>query len=215
MKKQKHMEHWKYIVTAEFFKNAKSFMKLWKEKSMIDGYNVAIFEKEVPDTVFEWERDESNTNQEFFSESLSAQKKRKIIEPIRHSTLLRKDVSSERIINENENVKFHFSNQWNKIKNSLVRNDEILNNIVKKLKSIMQKNGEQEKKLVWMENECLHIHSWVETKSITQKEIEESGLKLIDNAKSQSEPKVPYRDFGVVYDTEDKQFMHKLKVIRI
>ena len=215
IKKQKHMEHCKYIVGAEFFKNAKTFMKLCKEKNMIDGYNVAVFEKEVPDTVFEWERDESNTDQKFFSESVSMQKKRKIIEPIKHSTLLRKDVSSERIISENDNVKYHFTNQWEKIKKSLVRNDEILNKIVRKLKSVMLKNDEQKKKLVSMENAWLHIHSWVETKSVSLHENEESAMKLIGNGKCQSEPKEPYRDFGVVYDTEDKQFMHKLRVIRI
>lgn len=215
IKKQKHMDHWKYIIEAEFFKNARSFLKLCKAHNMIEGRKVALFEEEVPDMVYECERDNSNTNSKFFATDLSNYKKRKIIAPVKHSTLLRTDVSSERIIDENDNVKYHFASQWEKIKESLVKNDQILNSIVGKLKSIMAKNDIQSKKLVSMENTWIHVHSSIESKSMILDSSEAWSMDKIDSAKCQSQPKVPCRDFGIVYDTEDKQFMHKRKVQRI
>lgn len=212
-KKQKHMEHCKYIIDAEFFKDARAFLKLWKSHNMIDDTKVALLEDEVPDTVYEYERDDSNANQRFFANDISAQRRRNILDPVKHSTLLRTDVASERIINENENVKYYYATKVEEIKESLVRNDQILQKIVGKFKSIMEKNDLQKKKLLSMENSWLHIHSSIESKSMLQENIDMDALKKIDEARSQTKPKDPYRDFGVVYDTEDKQFMHKRKVL--
>jgi len=214
-KKQKHMEHCQYIINAEFFKDAKTFLILCKSHNMIDNDKVALFEDVVPDTVYECERDDSNTNQKFFATDLKASKKRAIVEPIKHSTLLRNDVSSQRLINENDNVKYHFANQWERVKESLMKNDDVLQNIVSKLKSIMDKNELQKMKLVSMENTCLHIHSSIESKSMIQESMDKTTASIINDAKNQSKPKESYREYGVVYDTEEKQFAHKRKVVRI
>jgi len=212
---QKHMEHWKYLIEAQYFKNARTFLKLWKINNMIDGNRVALFDREVPDTVWEWERDDSNINERFFSENISIQWKRKLLQPIQHSTLLRTDVSSERIINENQNVQYHFSSEWEKVKNSLINNDEILNNIVSKIRSIMTKNEAQKNRLIWLENTYRHLHSSIENKSSKLVSFDKDVEKKIDCAKHQSSSKVPYRDFGKIYDTEDKQLDHKTKIILI
>ena len=214
-KKQKHMDHWKYMVDAEYFKDAKSFLILCKTYNMIEGSSVALFETEVPDTVYEWERDNSVVNNRFFSSDISASKKLEIVTPIKHSTLLRTDVSSERLIDENTNLKFHIASQWEKIKESLMKNDEILHDVVKRLKSIIDKNDIQKRKLICMENMWLHIHSSIESKSMMHESNDAQASIKIDNGKCQSKSKVPWRDFGIVYDSEEKQFLHKRKVQKI
>ena len=203
------------MIDAEYFKDAKSFLALWKSNNMIENTTVALFESEVPDSVYEWERDNSAINNRFFANDISATKKLEFIAPIKHSTLLRTDVSSERLIDENSNLKFHFASQWEKIKDSLIKNDEILHDVVRRLKSIIEKNDLQKKKLVWMENTWLHIHSSIESKSMIHESNDVQASIKIDNGKRQFDSKVPWRDFGIVYDSEDKQFLHKRKVQKI
>lgn len=213
--KQKHMEHWKYIIDSEFFKDAKTFLTLWKTHNLIDDSKVAIFEPVVPDTVYEWERDSSNTNQRFFANDLKNSQKLNIVAPVKHSTLLRNDVSVQRLLDENNNVKYHFDSECEKVKKSLIKNDETLQGIVTKLKSIMEKNDYQKKLIISMENSWLHLQTKIESKAQQHEYIEKLAESKIDSAKAKDNPKVPYSYFGVVYDTEEKQFMHKQKALRL
>lgn len=201
------------------FKDARWYLKLWKKYKKIQDGKVALFHREVPDSILDWSNENLEVKEKYIDEDISEARKRNILTPIMHSTLLRSDVSSERLLSEHQNVQFHFNSEWMRLQSSMSKNDEILGNVFSKLKAIMAKSEDQQNKLICLENTYRHLHAEIEDKSAKLESDQVAAEQQISEEKERTQqpalPKAPWRDFGVVYDTEEKQFMHKNKVVKV
>ena len=178
--RRKHRSHSYYMIKAEFFKDARAYMKLWKSHGLVNGTQLPIFEDKVPDTI-----GNSNEYEQYFSNELKDSQKRKILEPVKFSTLMRTDVDVERLANENDNVKHYFVSEVEKVKRSISKCDKKLDSLVKKAQFLLNKNENQNTRLKVIEDWCLKINNWIEQKTL-ELEYNEKAIESFVNKKKLS-----------------------------